>query len=108
MEDGPGVSINRTGGLSSPTCCVMTFCPSLFLYLILAAESRTARESAFGDSVLLRRELQFSRNPHTPATHNFAGPAPRPPPILTGRIGNSPAANPFICVIFRWKIQPQE
>src|SRR6266404_5284971 len=28
MEDGPGVSINRTGGLSSPTCCVMTFCPS--------------------------------------------------------------------------------
>src|SRR6266852_4765214 len=28
MEDGPGVSINRTGGFSSPTCCVMTFCPS--------------------------------------------------------------------------------
>jgi hypothetical protein len=39
MEDGPGVSINRTGGLSSPTCWVMTFCPSLLLRLILASES---------------------------------------------------------------------
>src|SRR2546427_2702203 len=107
MEDGPGVSINRTGGLSSPTCCVMTFCPSLFLYLILAAESRTARESAFGDSVLLRRELQFFRNPHTPATHNFAGAARPPPPILTDRNGKFPAANPFILFILRWNIQPK-
>src|SRR3989475_13027986 len=93
MEDGPGVSINRTGGLSSPTCCVMTFCPSLFLYLILAAESRTARESAFGDSVLLRRGLQFSGHPHTLATDNFAGPPPPRPLISTVRIVNSPAAN---------------
>src|SRR6266478_2293186 len=49
IEDGPGVSINRTGGWSSPTCCVMTFCPSLCLRLILAAESRTAREGALGE-----------------------------------------------------------
>ena len=49
MEDGPGVSINRTGGLSSPTCCVMTFCPFLFLRLILASESQTARECALGN-----------------------------------------------------------
>src|SRR2546427_5195701 len=107
MEDGPGVSINRTGGLSSPTCCVMTFCPSLFLYLILAAESGTARESAFGDSVLLRRGIQFLRHPHTPATHHLAGPARRRPPISTGRIGNSPAAHPLICVILGWDIQPK-
>src|SRR2546422_9213000 len=105
MEDGPGVSINRTGGLSSPTCCVMTFCPSLFLYLILAAESRTARESAFGDSVLLRRELQFSRHPPTPATHNLAWAARPPPLFLTERNGNFPAANLFICCLFRWNKQ---
>src|SRR6267378_3225419 len=73
MEDGPGVSINRTGGWSSPTCCVMTFCPSSFLRLILAFESRTARECALGDFFLPRREPQFSRNPQTHATDNLAG-----------------------------------
>src|SRR2546426_10406998 len=108
MEDGPGVSINRTGGLSSPTCCVMTFCPSLFLYLILAAESRTARESAFGDSVLLRRELQFLRNPHTRATDNLGGAALPPPPLRTDKIGNFPASNPFNSGIFWLDIKTKE
>src|SRR5260370_42690044 len=79
MEDGPGVSISRTGGWSSPTCCVITFCPSLCLRLILASEARTARECAFRELFLPWRGLQFSPNPHTHATHNFAGLLPLGP-----------------------------
>src|SRR5467141_2219109 len=63
MEDGPGVSINRTGGWSSPTCCVMTFCPSSFLRLILAFESRTARECALGDFSCYGGNLNFRAIP---------------------------------------------
>src|SRR5882762_9719395 len=66
MEDGPGVSINRTGGLSSPTCCVMTFCPSLFLRLIPVSESRTARECALGDFSCYGENSNFRAIP-TPA-----------------------------------------
>src|SRR6266581_5333891 len=72
MEDGPGVSINRTGGWSSPTCCVMRFCPSL----ILALDSRLRisnrpRMRSWG-LFLPWREPQFSRNPYTHATDKLA------------------------------------
>src|SRR5260370_2761943 len=73
MDDGPGVSINRTGGWSSPTCCVMTFCPSLFLRLILAFESRTARECALGDFSCRRANLNFRAIPTLTQPTNWPG-----------------------------------
>src|SRR5258708_35323304 len=66
MEDGPGVSINRTGGFSSPTCCVMTPCPSLLLRLILAFESQTGREGALGDFACHGGDFNFLAIPPPP------------------------------------------
>src|SRR5712692_9947339 len=46
IDDGPGVSINRAGGLSSPMCWVMTFCPS-FSCAELAVYDREPPAGAF-------------------------------------------------------------
>src|SRR6266849_6797547 len=81
-EDGPGVSINRTGGFSSPTCCVMTFCPSLFLRLILALEARTAREATLEDFSCHGGNFNFR-----------AIPIPVQPTIWLGRRAGDPYLN---------------
>jgi hypothetical protein len=46
--------------------------PFIFLRVIRALESRTARESALRRLFLLRPEPQFSRNTHNHATDNLA------------------------------------
>src|ERR1700704_1436781 len=92
-DDGPGVSINRTGGFSSPICCVM-ICPS----------NRAFPGSVFVSSILhyqvcslrlLRTKSAASRQFSTipPARRNgqIGTPAPRTR-IRCFRVPNTPVS----------------
>src|SRR5712692_11265484 len=95
MEDGPGVSINRTGGLSSPTCCVMTFCPSLFLRIIRAFESRTAREGALGSFLATAGTSIFAQSTH-PRNRQIGWVCAPEASFLNKQIGNFVGYKQFI------------
>src|SRR5580704_562063 len=67
-DEGPGVSINRYGGLSSPTCCVMVF-------VLLYSENgmrKPPRLRSSGEHSVTQREIQFSRNAPPTATDKLA------------------------------------
>src|SRR5580692_10652068 len=67
-DDGPGVSINRYGGLSSPTCCVIVF---VLLYSCAEMPKPPAR-AFFREHSIPQREPQFSRNASVIATDKLA------------------------------------
>src|SRR5467141_1347375 len=64
MEDGPGVSINRTGGLSSPTCCVMTFCPSFSGACFSRSNLEPPANALSGTFPATAGTLIFAQSPH--------------------------------------------
>src|SRR5580704_4925052 len=68
-DDGPGVSINRYGGLSSPTCCVMVF---VLLYSLARKCSSCPPPSA--DSRYYGRNLDFGATPRCPQPTNWLEP----------------------------------
>src|SRR5580658_6496689 len=87
MDDGPGVSINRYGGLSSPTCCVMVF---VLLYsrpgmpeLPVAAFLR--------EHSVAQRKLRFSRNAPDAATDKLAATASPQPSFSRALLDLQPA-----------------
>ena len=98
-EDGPGVNISRTGGLSSPIGSVIVFVllGDCCLFPLIRSEPPTGFAS--GD-LLTTAEMQFSRNPPNPRNGQFGRNGLRgrsdqtSPPQIKKAAGNSRGSSP--------------